>query len=69
MQPVFPSVPLELVARLSHLCKLNCSWIWERLPVAFGSRALRMYARVWAGPWRDARAEFGRGVRRHDARL
>ncbi|KAJ0161743.1 hypothetical protein CTA2_5666 [Colletotrichum tanaceti] len=64
MRPVCPRVPLELAARLPHLGELDCPWLWERFPVAFSSRALRGYARVWEGPWRDARADFGRGVRR-----
>ncbi|KAK4038349.1 hypothetical protein C8A01DRAFT_48045 [Parachaetomium inaequale] len=40
---------------------LTC--LWERLPIAFSSQALQRFARVWEGPWRDARAESGRGVR------
>jgi hypothetical protein len=63
MRPVSPRVPLELAARLPHLRELDCPWLWERLPIAFSSQALRRFARVWEGPWRDARAEFGRGVR------
>ncbi|KZL78520.1 hypothetical protein CT0861_04014 [Colletotrichum tofieldiae] len=35
----------------------------ERFPIAFSSQALRIFAHVWEGPWRDARAEFRRGVR------
>lgn len=62
-RPVSPRVPLELAARLPHLRELDCPWLWERLPVAFWSRALRIFTRVWEGPWRDARAEFARGVR------
>ncbi|KAI0903642.1 hypothetical protein F4823DRAFT_568486 [Ustulina deusta] len=63
MRPVSPRVPLELAARLPHLRELDCPWLWERLPLAFSSHALRRFARVWEGPWRDARAEFGRCVR------
>ena len=55
--------PLELATRLPHLRELDCPWLWERLPVAFTSQAMRRFARVWEGPWRDARVEFGRGVR------
>ncbi|KAK4244744.1 hypothetical protein C7999DRAFT_17010 [Corynascus novoguineensis] len=62
-RPVSPRVPLELTARLPHLRELDCPYLWERLPVAFWSRALRIFTRDWEGPWRDARAEFARGVR------
>ncbi|KAI0435799.1 hypothetical protein F4803DRAFT_280972 [Xylaria telfairii] len=63
MRPVSPRVPLELAARLPHLRELDCPWLWERFPIAFSSQALRRLARVWEGPWRDARAEFGRCAR------
>lgn len=63
MRPVSPCAPLQLAARLPHLRELDCPWLWERLPIAFSSQALRRLARVWEGPWRDARAEFGRCVR------
>ncbi|KAK4154476.1 hypothetical protein C8A00DRAFT_14421 [Chaetomidium leptoderma] len=64
MRPVSPRVPVDLAARLlPHLRELDCPWLWERLPIAFSSQALRAFARVWEGPWRDARAEFARGVR------
>ncbi|KFY15234.1 hypothetical protein V491_05732 [Pseudogymnoascus sp. VKM F-3775] len=55
--------PLELATRLPHLRELDCPWLWERLPIAFTSRAMRRISHVWEGPWRDARVEFGRGVR------
>jgi hypothetical protein len=67
MRPVSPRVPLELALRLPNLRELDCPWLWERLPVAFSSCALRRYARVWEGPWRDARMEFCRAV--SDVRL
>ncbi|RDL30385.1 Uncharacterized protein BP5553_10263 [Venustampulla echinocandica] len=63
MRPVSLRTPLELATRLPHLRELDCPWLWERLPMAFASRAARRFARVWEGPWRDDRAEFGRGVR------
>ncbi|KAH6651433.1 hypothetical protein BKA67DRAFT_570930 [Truncatella angustata] len=63
MRPVSPRVPLELAARLPHLRELDCPWLWESLPIAFSSQALRRLLRVWEGPWRDSRAEFGRGLR------
>ncbi|KAL2192811.1 hypothetical protein P885DRAFT_81824 [Corynascus similis CBS 632.67] len=62
-RPVSPRVPLELATRLPHLRELDCPYLWERLPVAFSSRALRIFTRDWESPWRDARAEFARGVR------
>lgn len=63
MRPVSLRMPLELATRLPHLRELDCPWLWELLPIAFTSRALRRIARVWEGPWRDSRVEFGRGVR------
>ncbi|KAK8009536.1 hypothetical protein PG991_012087 [Apiospora marii] len=63
MRPASPRVPLDLVTRCPDLRELDCPWLWERLPIAFSSRALRRFARVWEGPWRDSRIEFARGVR------
>jgi hypothetical protein len=63
MRPVSLRTPLDLATRLPQLRRLDCPWLWERLPVAFTSKALRIISRVWAGPWRDDRAEFARGVR------
>ncbi|KAK3988276.1 hypothetical protein QBC44DRAFT_398507 [Cladorrhinum sp. PSN332] len=64
VRPLSPRVPLDLATRLPHLRKLECPCLWERHPIAFVSQALRKFGRVWAGPWRDSRAEFARGV--HD---
>lgn len=63
MRPVSMCMPLKLATRLPHLRELECPWLWESFPIAFTSRAMRRIARVWEGPWRDARVEFGRGVR------
>ena len=63
MRPVSSRTLLELATRLPYLRELDCPWLWERFPIAFTSRALRKFARVWEGPWRDDRAEFGRGMR------
>jgi hypothetical protein len=63
MRPVSMRTPLELATRLPHLRELHCPWLWEQFPIAFTSLAMRRIARVWEGPWRDARVEFGRGVR------
>ncbi|QKX53958.1 uncharacterized protein TRUGW13939_01038 [Talaromyces rugulosus] len=63
MRPVSMRTPLELATRLPRLRELECPWLWERFPIAFTSRAMRRITRVWEGPWRDARVEFGRGVR------
>lgn len=62
-------MPLELAARLPALRELDCPWLWERMPLAFASRALRHYARPWEGPWRDARHESGAAVRELHGRL
>ncbi|OBT71933.1 hypothetical protein VF21_09022 [Pseudogymnoascus sp. 05NY08] len=63
MRPVSMRTPLELATRLPRLRELHCPWLWERFPIAFTSQAMRRITRVWEGPWRDARVEFGRGVR------
>lgn len=63
VRPVSPRVPFDLATRLPSLRRIDCPWLWERFPVAFSSQALRRSSRVWEGPWRDARFEFGRGVR------
>ncbi|KAF6786163.1 hypothetical protein CSOJ01_15469 [Colletotrichum sojae] len=63
MRPISPHMPFDLIARLPHLRELNCPWLWERLPIAYTSRALRILCRPWEGPWRDARVEFGRAMR------
>jgi hypothetical protein len=63
MRPVSLRTPIDLATRLPRLRRLDCPWLGERLPVAFTSKALRVISRVWAGPWRDDRAEFARGVR------
>ncbi|KAH6845708.1 hypothetical protein B0I37DRAFT_191163 [Chaetomium sp. MPI-CAGE-AT-0009] len=63
MRPVSPRVPLELATRLPRLRELDCPWLWERLPLAFAFQALYRFSRIWEGPWRDSRIEFGRGVR------
>ena len=63
MRPVSLRTSLDLTTRLPQLRELDCPWLWERLPVAFTSKALRIISRVWPGPWRDDRAEFARAVR------
>ncbi|KAK7976993.1 hypothetical protein PG988_004483 [Apiospora saccharicola] len=61
MRPASLRMPLELATRLPNLRELDFPWLWERLPIAFSSQALRRFARVWEGPWRDSRIEFARG--------
>ncbi|KFY01457.1 hypothetical protein O988_02729 [Pseudogymnoascus sp. VKM F-3808] len=63
IRPISMRTPLELATRLPHLRELECPWLCEQLPIAFTSQAMRRITRVWEGPWRDARVEFGRGVR------
>lgn len=68
-RPVSPLAPLQLAARLPALRELRCPWLWERAPAAFAPHAepamwdlpapMAHYARVWEGPWRDSRHEFG----------
>lgn len=76
---ISPSAPLELAAAAAGRClpalrELRCPWLWERHPVAFAPHAephmwhlpapMAHYARVWEGPWRDSRHEFGDAVTR-----
>lgn len=50
MRPVSLRTLLEVATCLPHLRELNCPCLWERLPIAFTSQALRRFARVWKGP-------------------
>ncbi|KAK3905319.1 hypothetical protein C8A05DRAFT_12838 [Staphylotrichum tortipilum] len=63
MRPVSIRTPLDVATRLPQLRRLLCPWLGEHFPIPFTSKALRIISRVWAGPWRDDRAEFARGVR------
>ncbi len=63
MRPVSMRTPLDVATRLPQLRRLLCPWLGEHFPIPFTSKALRIISRVWAGPWRDDRAEFARGVR------
>lgn len=69
VRPASLRTPLELAAALPALRELRCPWLWERSPTAFAPHAepamwdlpapMAHYARVWEGPWRDSRHEFG----------
>ncbi|OTB02453.1 hypothetical protein M426DRAFT_13429 [Hypoxylon sp. CI-4A] len=61
-RPVSLRLPLELVTRLPALRRLDCPWLWERMPIAFRLRTVRHFTRPWEGPWRDERHEFGKAV-------
>ncbi|KKY39224.1 hypothetical protein UCDDA912_g00782 [Diaporthe ampelina] len=73
VRPVSPRAALELAACLPALRELDCPWLWERTPVSFAPHGephmwdlpapMTHYARVWEGPWRDSRHEFGAAVR------
>lgn len=62
VRPISLRVPLELATRLPALRELDCPWMWEHMPIAFTLDTLRQVALPWAGPWRDARHEFGTAV-------
>lgn len=73
VRPISPSAPLELAAAaLPALRELHCPWLWERAPASFAPHPepgmwhlpapMAHYARVWEGPWRDSRHEFGAAV-------
>jgi hypothetical protein len=64
VRPLSFGTLFDLAARLPYLRELKFHWLWESFPIAFESRALRVLARVWAGPWRESRVEFARAVRR-----
>lgn len=68
-RPVSPALPLQLATRCPNLRRLECPWLWERIPSAFVLRSMRHFTRPWEGPWRDARREFGRAVRELGGRL
>lgn len=59
VRPVSLRVPLECLVRLPRVAEIDCPWLWEWLPVAAAGRPMRHFTRVWEGPWRDARHEFG----------
>lgn len=69
VRPVSLCAPLQIAARLPALRELRCPWLWERAPVTFAphpephmwdlAAPMAHYARVWEGPWRDSRHEFG----------
>lgn len=72
---ISPLAPLEIAASLlPALRELRCDWLWERgAPASFAphpephmwefSAPMAHYARLWEGPWRDARHEFGNSSR------
>ncbi len=62
-RPVSLRTPFDLATRLPQLRRLDCPWLGEHFPIALKSKAMGIVSRVWAGPWRDDRAEFGRAVR------
>ncbi|KAL9948802.1 hypothetical protein D7B24_006512 [Verticillium nonalfalfae] len=59
VRPVSLHVPLACLAHLPGVAEIDCPWLWERLPFPAAGRPMRHFTRVWEGPWRDARHEFG----------
>lgn len=59
VRPLSLRVPLECLVRLTGVAEIESPWMWERLGVPAAGRPVRHYTRVWEGPWRDARHEFG----------
>jgi hypothetical protein len=59
VRPVSLRVPLECLAHLPGVAEIDCPWLWEWLPLPAAGRPMRHFTRVWEGPWRDARHEFG----------
>ncbi|KAL2115144.1 hypothetical protein VTJ04DRAFT_10807 [Mycothermus thermophilus] len=66
VRPVALRALLDCIVHLPALQELDCPWAWEWLPVAAVGRPLRHFTRVWEGPWRDARHEFGAAVERQE---
>ncbi|KAF3356892.1 hypothetical protein VDGD_04783 [Verticillium dahliae] len=62
VRPVSLHVPLACLAHLPSVAEVDCPWLWERLPFPAAGRPMRHFTRVWEGPWRDARHEFGAAV-------
>lgn len=69
VRPVSLRVPLECLIHLPGVVEIDCPWLWERLPVAHAGRPWRHFTRVWEGPWRDARHEFGAALEKQEELL
>ncbi|KAL2143838.1 hypothetical protein VTI28DRAFT_9980 [Corynascus sepedonium] len=69
VRPVSLRVLLECLVRLPGVVEIDCPWLWERLPVAAAGRPMRHFIRVWEGPWRDARHEFGAAMEKQEELL
>lgn len=69
VRPVSLRVPLECLVRLPGVAEIDCPWLWERLPVAAAGRPMRHFTRVWEGPWRDVRHEFGAAMQKQEELL
>ncbi|TQN70049.1 hypothetical protein CSHISOI_05265 [Colletotrichum shisoi] len=69
VRPVSLRVPLECVVHLPGIVKIDLPWLWEWLPVPAAGRPIRHFTRVWEGPWRDARDDFGAAMEKQEEML
>ncbi|KAK4128909.1 hypothetical protein N657DRAFT_608773 [Parathielavia appendiculata] len=69
VRPVSLRVPLECLVHLPGAAEIDCPWLWEWLPVPAAGRPIRHFTRVWEGPWRDARHEFGAAMEKQEELL
>ncbi|KAH6843097.1 hypothetical protein B0I37DRAFT_383686 [Chaetomium sp. MPI-CAGE-AT-0009] len=69
VRPVSLRVPLECLVHLPRVAEIDCPWLWEWLPVSAAGRPMRHFTRVWEGPWRDARHEFGAAMEKQEELL
>ncbi|KAK3299458.1 uncharacterized protein B0H64DRAFT_388502 [Chaetomium fimeti] len=69
VRPVSLRVPLECLVHLPSVAEIDCPWLWEWLPVPAAGRPMRHFTRVWEGPWRDARHEFGAAMEKQEELL
>ncbi|KAH6685309.1 hypothetical protein F5X68DRAFT_241474 [Plectosphaerella plurivora] len=66
VRPISLCVPVECLVRLTGVTELDCPWLWEWLPVAAAGPPIRHFTRVWEGPWRDARHDFGAAMEKRE---
>ncbi|KXJ87846.1 hypothetical protein Micbo1qcDRAFT_215022 [Microdochium bolleyi] len=69
VRPISLRSVLECLVRLPGVEEIDCDWLWEWHPLALSGRGQRHYTRVWEGPWRDARREFGAAMADPEAQL
>ncbi|CCF34435.1 hypothetical protein CH063_06432 [Colletotrichum higginsianum] len=69
VRPVSLRVPPECLVHLPGVVEIELSWLWEWLPVPAAGQPIRHFTRVWEGPWRDARHDFGAAIEKQEEML